>query len=364
VTGFAFFILMIEKIEKILVIRLSSLGDVILTTPVLRTLKDRFPQSDIYFLTKARYGDVLKADPRISSLIELDAEGKHKGFSGFMRLVSELRLKDFDLLVDLHANLRSFLLRHLVKSRIKLKYNSQRLLRFMMVHFKSATSRVLHTVDSYLEVLGKIDVQAQDKQPRIFLSPEGVSLSEHFLLERGVVKDDIIVGVHPGAKWQTKRWDESKFNLVCKEVIRKFNCKVLLFGDSGEEKLVENVKEGLPKEGVLEATGLPLGRMMSLIKRCDCLITNDSGPMHVASALQVPVVAIFGPTHPRLGFAPVGSENAVLCAHVECSPCSLHGEKKCSKKSRFCMDLIEPGMVVEAVEGLLKENKSTWKETD
>jgi heptosyltransferase-2 len=354
---------MIKKVEKILVIRLSSLGDVILSTPVLDTLKGKFPHSHIYFLTKTRYGAVLKADPRVYSLIEFDEEGKHKGFSGFLSLVSELRSKDFDLLVDLHVNLRSFLIRHLVKSRIKLKYNSHRLLRFMMVHFKSATSRVLHTVDSYLEVLKKIDVEAKDKKPHIFLSREEMSLSENFLLEHKVAKDDIIVGVHPGAKWQTKRWDESKFNLVCKEVIRRFNCKVFLIGDSKEDKLVENVIAGLPKKDMLEAVGLPLGRMMSLIKRCDCLITNDSGPMHAASALQVPVVAIFGPTHPRLGFAPVGSENVVLCADVECSPCSLHGEKKCSKKSRLCMDLIEPEMVVEAVGRLLKEKKSAQKET-
>jgi heptosyltransferase-2 len=354
---------MIKNIEKILVIRLSSLGDVILTTPVLGALKDRFPHSRIFFLTKVRYGEVLGSDPRISSLIEFDAEEKHKGFSGFMSLVSKLRSQDFDLLIDLHVNLRSFLFRRLVKSRIKLKYNSHRLLRFLMVHFKSIRTESLQTVDSYLEVLRKIDVEAEDKNPWIFLGSEEMDFSEHFLLERGVVKDDIIVGVHPGAKWQTKRWDESKFNLVCKEVVRKFNCKVLLLGDNKEGKLVNKVKEGLPKESALEAIGLPLGRMMNLIKRCDCLITNDSGPMHVASALQVPVVAIFGPTHPRLGFAPVGSENVILCADVECSPCSLHGEKKCSKKSRFCMDLIEPETVVEAVERLLKEKRSTRKET-
>jgi heptosyltransferase-2 len=348
---------MTKDIEKILVIRLSSLGDVILSTPVLGALKGRFPHSHIYFLTKTRYGAVLKADPRVYSLIEFDEEGKHKGFSGFMKLVSEMRSHDFDLLVDLHANLRSFLLRRLVKSRIKLKYNSHRLLRFMMVHFKSLTSRVLHTVDSYLEVLKKIDVEAKDKKPRIFLSREEMSFSENFLLEHKVAKDDIIVGVHPGAKWQTKRWDESKFNLVCKEVVSKFNCRVLLIGDSREDKLVKNVKAGLPKKDVLEAFGLPLGRTMGLIKRCDCLVTNDSGPMHVASALQVPVVVIFGPTHPRLGFAPVGSENVVLCADVECSPCSLHGEKKCSKKSRLCMDLIEPETVVGAVERLIKAKK-------
>ena len=350
-----------KEMKRILIIRLSSLGDVILTTLVIAALKAKFPHSELFFLTKARYGDLLRNDPRISSLVEFDPAERHGDLSGFMRLISELRSCDFDLLVDLHANLRSFLVRHLVKSRIKLKYNKHWLSRSLMVHFKFLKTRPVSTVNSYLEVLKQLNVNPTENRTLVFLNPEDVDFSDHFLLEQQVKKDDIVVGVHPGAKWETKKWDGGKFARVCQGLVDKLGCKIMLLGDAGEAKLVEEVGKDIPAERLVKAVGLPLRKVMSLIKRCDCFITNDSGPMHIASALRVPVVAIFGPTHPKLGFSPSGSRNVVLCADVKCSPCSLHGEKRCSKKSRFCTDLIEPDMVIEAAERLLKEGKSISK---
>jgi heptosyltransferase-2 len=353
---------MSKEIKKILIIRFSSLGDAVLTTPVLETLKTKFPQSQIFFITKTQYGDVLRNDPRIFSLLEFDPHGKHKGFSGFMRLVSELRSYDFDLLVDLHANWRSFLIGHLIKSKIKLKYNKRLLSRFMMVYFKFLKTKPIHTIDSYLKVLRKIQIHTPKRTLMIFLNQDDVAFVEHFLLEERVKKDDIVIGVHPGAKWETKRWDEEKFRQVCQTLIRKLECRIILLGDAGDEKLVQKISKDMPDAKLIKATGLSLGKFMSLIERCDCLVTNDSGPMHVAQALQVPVVAIFGPTHPKLGFAPIDSPNVVLYANVKCSPCSLHGKRKCYKKSRLCMDLIQPEMVVEAIESLLEDTKSNAKE--
>jgi heptosyltransferase-2 len=352
-----------KEMKRILIIRLSSLGDVILATPVIAVLKAGFPHSELFFLTKSGYTDLLRNDPRVFSLVEFDPVRKHSGFSGFMRLISELRSHDFDLLIDLHANLRSFVLRHLVKSRVKLKYRKRWLRRWLMVHLKVLKTKPVRTLESYLEPLQRLGVEATERNPLIFLSRDDLEFSNHFLLERQVEKNDIVVGVHPGAKWETKRWDAEKFARVCRSLTEKPDHKIILFGDAEEAKLVEQVERDIPADRIVRVVDLPLGRVMSLIKRCDCLITNDSGPMHIASALQVPVVAIFGPTHPKLGFAPVGSPNLVLCANVKCSPCSLHGEKRCSKKSRFCMDLIEPEMVIEAVERLLKEKKSVPKGT-
>jgi heptosyltransferase-2 len=352
-----------KETSKILIIRLSSLGDVILTTPVIGALKVAFPHSELSFLTKAQYGDLLRNDPRISSLIEFDPGGRDRGWSGFMSLISRLRSCDFDLVIDLHANLRSFLVRHLVKSKIKLKYKKRWLSRFCMVHLKFLKTKALRTVESYLEPLRRLKAGTPERSPLILLSRDDEGFSVDFLLERGVKKDDIVVGVHPGAKWETKRWDEEKFVRACRSLVERLGCKIVLLGHADEAKLVEEVGKGIPVGKLVKAIGLPLGRVMSLIKRCDCLVTNDSGPMHVASALKVPVVAIFGPTHPKLGFAPAGSKNVVLCSSLKCSPCSLHGEKRCSKESRFCMDLIEPEMVIEAVEKLLEENKSIPKES-
>ncbi len=350
-----------KDMDKILIVRFSSLGDIILTTPVIEALKAKFPRSRIFFLTKSEYRDLLRADPRLSCLVELDALGRHKGASGLWGLISELRSQDFDLLLDLHANLRSFLVRHLVRSRRKLRYRKRRLTRFLMVHCRFVKTRPISTVDSYLEILKTLDIATFDKTPLIFTHEDDLRFAEDFLLERKIRKDDIVIGVHPGARWDTKRWDEERFVKVCRILLDTTGCKIVLFGDAPERDLVQRIKQTLFGERVVEAAGLPLGKLAGLIGRCNCLITNDTGPMHMATALSVPVVAIFGPTHPKLGFAPLGSKNVILCADAECSPCSLHGEKRCSKQSRICMELIKPEMVVDAVLGLLNQNKSTTK---
>jgi heptosyltransferase II len=346
-----------KKLDKILVIRLSSLGDIILTTPVLESLKKRFPQSQIYFLTKTRYRDLLVNDPRLSGLIEFDPQGRHKGLGGFKRMLDELKPYQFDLLIDLHANLRSFFIRHLSNSKIKIKYKKRWFPRWLMIHLKFFKTKPRQTVDSYLDVLKKIKVEDRDRTPVLFLGQDDIEFKEKFLLDSRIKKDDIVIGIHPGARWETKRWDVLKFGQVGQALIQKLGCKIILFGDSVEDKILKDIAGNLPASNGIEAMGLPLGKLASLIQRCDVLITNDSGPMHIAEALQVPVVAIFGPTHPQLGFAPIGQHNIVLSANVECSPCSLHGEGKCHKKMRLCMDLITADMVVEAVENQQKSMK-------
>jgi heptosyltransferase-2 len=351
-----------KEIEKILVIRFSSLGDIILTTPVLENLKEKFPRSQIYFLTKSKYSDLLVHDPRIHTLIKFDPKNKHKGIKGFVRLVKELNSNNFDILIDLHSNLRSFFLRRLVKSNTKIKYRKRWFSRFLMVRFKFLKTKSVSTLESYLKVFKKLQIEPEEKTPILFVGQNEIDFSNKFLLEAGIKKDDIVIGVHPGAKWETKRWDKEKFEQVCRSLIKKENLRIILFGDSDDEELIRKIAEKLPDPRVIIAIGLSLNRLMGLIQNCDCLITNDSGPMHIAEGFRVPVIAIFGPTHPKLGFAPNGPENVVLCANVKCSPCSLHGEKKCSKKSRLCMDLITPNMVVEAVESLLKK-KSVPKGT-
>jgi heptosyltransferase-2 len=350
-----------NRVEKILIIRFSSLGDIVLTTPVIKSLREKFPQSKIFFLTKSQYQDLLKNDPHIFSLIKFDPKEKHPGISGFFKLIQELKAFEFDLVVDLHANLRSFLIRHLLKTELKIKYDKRWLARFLLVHFKFIKVKPMHTVNSYLGALKKIGVNSSEKDPEIFLDREGENFLKDFLIEKNIEKDDIVVGIHPGARWETKRWDEEKFTQVCQILNQKPKVKIILFGDQKDQEVIDRINPQGEGRKLFKAVNLPLNKFMSLVGRCDCFITNDSGPMHIASALGVPVVAIFGPTHPKLGFSPRGPENIVLTANVKCSPCSLHGEKNCHKKSRLCMDLIQPEIATDAVERLLKNKFSVKK---
>jgi heptosyltransferase-2 len=349
-----------RQIEKILIIRFSSLGDIVLTTPVIDALKGAFPAAEISFLTKLKYRDLLKADPRITRLVEFDSGGKHRRAGGLMKLISELRSGDFDLLIDLHSNLRSFFVRHLVRSKIKIRYHKRWWSRFLIVHCRFLKTKPLLTIDSYLAALKPLGLAPKHRLPTVYTAEDDLRFAGNFLLERNVKKDDIVIGVHPGAKWEPKRWEPKKFAHVGRALIDKLRAKIVLFGEVGEEETVRLVASELPEPSTIRAVGLSLGQLAALIKRCDCIISNDSGPMHLASAQRVPVVAIFGPTHPKLGFAPLGPKVAVFCANVECSPCSLHGEKKkCRKKSRLCMDAIDPAEVAEAAGGLIAENSSS-----
>ena len=305
----------------------------------------------------------MKNDPNIFSLIKFDPKEKHQGISGFLKLIQELKAFEFDLVVDLHANLRSFIIRHLLKAKVKIKYDKRWLARFLLVHFKYIKVKPVHTVDSYWGALKKIGVNSSEKGPEIFLDQEGENFLKYFLIEKNTEKDDIVVGIHPGARWETKRWNEEKFNQVCQILNQKPKVKIILFGDQKDQEVIDRMNLQAEDQKLFKAVNLPLNKFMSLVGRCDCFITNDSGPMHIASALGVPVVAIFGPTHPKLGFSPLGPENIVLTANVKCSPCSLHGEKRCHKKSRLCMDLIQPEMVVDSVERLLKKRFSLNKGT-
>ncbi len=349
---------------RILVIRLSSLGDIILTTPVLDALKENYPNSQISFLTKQEYQGLFEADPRVDSVIYFEPKGRDKGFSGFINLIESLNREKFDLVVDLHSNLRSFLIRLLVKSGKKVRYNKGLITRLRMVYFKKTRVNPVSVVENYLQSLGKIGKSSWSRIPGIYSEKENEIWAENFLAENGLSKNEILIGIAPGARWETKRWDPDKFVSVAEGLSHDLSSKVLLVGDAQDQKLISEIEGQVGKGGTICAIDLPLDKLVILVKRCDLLISNDSGPMHLASALGVPTIGIFGPTSPVLGFSPSGLEDKVFWAGAECSPCSLHGEKRCVKKSRYCMDNIKPEEIIQEAKRIVSANKVIFLDRD
>lgn len=337
-----------KDIKKILIIRLSSLGDIVLITPVIRAVKHKFPQTEVYFLTKSIYSPLLKGNLHLSGIIEL----KDKDTSGLLSTLRKVRELNFDLVIDLHSNLRSFFLKNFSKAKLKLKYNKKWFNRFLMVHFKGIEVSSVHTVDSYLNCLERLDIYSFDRMPELYLDEESQKFADQLL--KNLSQDEILVGVAPGAKWENKRWGEGNFTEAIRVVNNRIKAKFVLIGGKEDEELIKGLKNLTKDINFIEAIGLSFPQLSGIISRCQVILTNDSGPMHMAVALKVPVVAIFGPTHPKLGFFPLGEKDVIFCADVECSPCSLHGKKRCYKKSKICMEQISPEMVTDKVIEIIK----------
>ncbi|RKY68488.1 MAG: hypothetical protein DRQ02_04250 [Candidatus Latescibacterota bacterium] len=358
---------------KILIIRLSSLGDVVLVSTVIDALKEKFPNADISLLVYSKYSSLYYKDPRLADVISLPPYP-----SAFFGLLRELRKMRFDTILDLHFNIKTLLVRMLVPAGRKLSYRKGHWRRVVMVQaarlrapsrkrlllipctlvaqFLSRMVRPYHTVQLFLEPLRRLGVKATVRPPKLFVRPEAEAEVDEFLNEHGVSAQHVLVGIAPGARWPSKRWTASGFAEVSDQLLKNPDIRLILLGDRTDLNFTRQILIRMRGKPLVATGRFDLKGLVAAIKRCRLLLTNDSGPMHIATAVGVPVVAIFGPTHPKLGFSPLGSRDVVLHAGLPCSPCSLHGEKSCLVKHRQCMEQITPQTALEAIQRVLGDS--------
>jgi heptosyltransferase-2 len=332
--------------QKFLVIRFSSLGDIVLSSVITQQLARDFPDSPITFLTKSQYQSLAGILPGVTRVKGYDSR------QSLLSLIREFNQEKFDNIIDLHSNWRSFWVRNLTRANRTAHYRSHRLKRLSMVLFPGLKTAPVSTTQCYLDSLLKLGISADGVQPRIQPKEEDIHQANSFLLKRGVEPGSLLIGIAPGAKWETKKWPSVKFGQLTLQLQEKLKSTIVFFGSAEESNLLEDLAERAPHS--LVAKNLELNLLAALIQKCSLMISNDSGLMHVSSASGVPTVAIFGPTHPKLGFAPAGSNNVVLTANQPCSPCSLHGQSQCFQPSQYCLDNITVEMVWEAATKLLR----------
>ncbi len=331
------------KLPKILIIRLSSLGDIVLTTPVLRALKGKFPQAQVSFLTKGRYRDLLLSNPEIERIFTWEDDLKR------------LRGERFDLCLDLQANPQSITFSLKLRSTTRIRYKKRHLRRWALTKFKWIPFHPIHTVDLYLRALAPLGINPiKDKTPRLYLKEEERERARELLHQEGYGGGKLI-GISPGARWEKKRWPMERFAQVGRELAKEG--EVILFGDAADQPNTKRIAQLMGGKPIDMGGRTDLRLLMGLVEQCELLITNDSGPMHIATGVGTPVVAIFGPTHPKLGFAPLGVRDIVLSTNQPCSPCSLHGEGRCRRAKRFCMEGITPANVLAAAYSILRRDQ-------
>lgn len=350
-----------ETPSRILVIRFSSMGDIVLTSPVTRRLRRIYPDAEIDFLTRGEYAPLARALPGVGEVECLEPA------AGLLRLVQRLRRRRYDLLIDLHGNMRSRLVVLAGNARRVLRYDKRRLARMAMVRRPRRSRSVPHTVDRYLATIDGLDAdgalescgaspgdRAQNavevRFPELIVADSAAEAVAERLASAGIGPEVRLLCIAPGASHGPKRWPAERFARVADRLAETRNMRVLLIGSEGDRAITHEVAGAMSGPALDWAGKTDLALLPAAIQRCALLVGNDSGPMHVATAVGTPVVGLFGATHPRLGFAPLGPTDAAVTLDLPCSPCSLHGDRACRFHTHACMEDLPAHRIIEEAE--------------
>lgn len=305
---------------KILIIRFSSLGDIILTQPIIQELKRNFPQAQIDYLTKKAFAPLIKEFFEVDEVLF-----NYKSF----RDLFLLKKRKYDLVIDLHNKFNSAISKIVINGKKTVTYNKKRKLRKQIVAHKTSFS-INSTLDLYYSVFTKLGLKHEFSEPEIKIKQKTELLPN---------KNKLNVIIFPGATHNTKR-------IPCQKIISFINdyehpfTNFYLMGSPDEKMITESIAKQVNKESFDLAGKFNLCELVSAMNEGDIIITNDSGPMHIASALRKAQIAFFGSTNISLGFRPLNKKAVIISAPTKCSPCTLHGLKECPLKHFDCMQKI------------------------
>jgi heptosyltransferase-2 len=345
---------------KVLVIRLSSLGDVVLTTPALDSLRKSRPEAFVSYLSKPGTAALLQGHPSLNEAWPMDTRGEYKGLGGILRMAARIRGAKFDAVLDLHGNLRSRVLSALSGARVfRVKNDAfKRRMKVWMRHWKLQDSPpvALRAQQVVARLLGEAS-PSQAAPSSLKVASGAQAWAANFLNKAGWKEGQPLLAISPGAAWATKRWSPESFAEVLGNLAGQAGLRVLFIGDARDAALAAEIMALRPRaaESCIVAAGkTDLQQLAALLARCRALLSNDSGPMHVATALGVPVVALFGPTVEAFGFFPEGPRDRVLQKDLACRPCSVHGTERCPLGTHECMKSILPAEVLAALNEVLQ----------
>ncbi|MBI5711743.1 MAG: glycosyltransferase family 9 protein [Candidatus Eisenbacteria bacterium] len=327
--------------RRIAVLRLSSLGDVVLALPVVHALRRAWPGARLEFWVKEEYADVVRFDPALDHVRALERDARR--LEDLVSMSAEL--EDCDLIVDLHGSARTRLLTFRQRARV-LRASSYRVRRSRWVHARwTRPAPVPHALERYARALAPLGI-ATAGPPRVHAGAEAEAWAEAFLSAWAPGRPP--VALCPGARHATKRWPEEHWTAL-HDALAARGLPVLLLSLESERRALPALDARAEGVAGTRWCTAALPHLAALLSRSAAAVTHDSGLMHLAAARGLEVVALFGSTAPELGFAPAGEGHRVLCRRERCQPCTLHGRPVCPRGHFRCMRELRPEAVAEAV---------------
>jgi ADP-heptose:LPS heptosyltransferase len=315
---------------KILIIRFSSIGDIVLTTPVIRNLKQQLPSAEIHFCTKAAYRNIIETNPYLEKVHYLEKD--------LNELIKRLKAEKYDYIIDLHNNLRS----RIIKLRLGTQaysFNKLNFRKWLLVNFKINSLPDIHIVDRYMETIRHFNIKN-----------DGLGL-EYFIPSADEVKPGSLPEAYRngyyayaiGAQHNTKKMPPDRIIELCE----KIDAPIILLGDKNDAETAKYVEGFFIRKNknfsVYNACGkFNLNQSASILKNATAVFTHDTGLMHIASALKKKVYSIWGNTVPQFGMYPYQTEHLILERQgLSCRPCSKIGYKECPRGHFKCMNEID-----------------------
>ncbi|MBN2483372.1 MAG: lipopolysaccharide heptosyltransferase II [Candidatus Omnitrophica bacterium] len=345
---------MLKEPEKILVVRTDRMGDVILSTPVISALRRRYPHAYIAFMCRPYTRPLLEGNPGLNEVIECDKSGSHKGFWGTVRFIRALRRTRFDVAIILHPTVRVHLVTFFagIPRRIGWDKKNSFLLTRKIPHLKQQGEK--HESQYTLDILRALGIETREIKPFVPVSEAARMNIAKRLQDKGIKVNEPFIVVHPSASCPSKRWPQEHFVTLVNKIKTGLRLPVVLVTSRDEKEFggkVAQVPEVIDLRGALE-----LSELIALIEKAALFISNDSGPVHIAASLDVPVISIFGRSDPGLSperWKPLGEHSVFVHKDVGCPVCFAHD----CRKGFLCLESITPQEIFALVEKILAKHK-------
>ena len=321
---------------NILIIHTAFIGDIVLSTALVSKVKEKYPDSNIYYLTTPLGKEILKNNPKIKEVIVYDKRGKDKGFGAFISFVRRIRKLKIDICLTPHRYLRSSILSILSGAKIRVGYDIASL--SFVFNKKIKYDKTKHEVEKLLSF-----VDDDTKRFELEMYPNEKDKLKIDTLVKNLSENKKIILIAPGSKWFTKKWPEEYFKILIQNLIKRDDLLVVITGGK-EEKEIELELDSK----VLDLRGeISLLELAELTKRASLVVSNDSAPIHITSAFpNTRIIGIFGPTVKEFGFFPWSKNNKVFEINgLYCRPCAIHGGNSCPEKHFRCMREITPDLI-------------------
>lgn len=341
--------------NKILVIRFSSLGDIILTTPLLKILRQQFPDSQIEFCTKMSFAPILRHNPNLNKILEVADDIE---FSELRRLKKKITSEHYDLIIDLHNNLRTFYLKLFLRFRTKvLVFNKYSFRKFLLVKFKINLMKELPGISQrYIDVQHKTIPVGQRYifDPEIYTNENDRESVNILIRSLNITASSKLICIVPSSRHFTKSYPAEYYvDLINKFDVIKYS--FLLVGKDDDKNNINLIKSKTGDNVYDLCDKLNLLELAELMKRCTLVISGDTGPMHFAEAVAVPIIMLAGSSVKEFGFYPRNDNRRILEVNgLSCRPCSHIGRDSCPKGHFKCMKEIEPEIVFEEAMRILQ----------